>query len=744
MELTSLQKHAVEQILQLYKPDSKVTCEFKAPTGSGKTLMASFFISSMLERNQDAKLLFVIATPSSSSLPFFFEQKINQYKVDLPFSKFDVEYIQSPSSTKNDKTESIQKISVEQNKVYIFGKASFGKGRIFQEYGIIEDFVKDAINQGYQIIYIRDEAHIGDKKDNSEQANSFETLMQDNAQFVLKMTATPDMSNSNTQKVILYEKDLNSEILNEGRYLLKTHAVPLLNKNLEDTEVLQDAINNFKKIKKEYASLQIGINPAMLIQVDNDSTTNKERSSEFQKALASIKSTLQKENLSWVQYFGGNDKDSNRVYKKDFTLDDITKNNNDIDVVIFKIGPATGWDIPRACMLVQLRNVCSSNLSTQTLGRIKRNPYPNLEKNEVTDKYYVYSNTKDDDDNVKTYHYRVQDKFTSETFLSIEITNKKELEENKLNKNFPKVLNDYLKEKRTILLQEINSAFVDGGKTYKRVLTVVNGNQIFSKEHNPFIFLRDYKRQCRTNKYLYNLCDKPVCDFAKTENVQPEFLFTVLFEKHKKELFDLVNKTRSFTPNFKISETPYDPKDYTEIYNETSKEEKVSKRDYLFDIETGDVNNKNKQPLDSTPETFVFNSIFNFLDENTGIKLWAKNQTTSNIFGNYVDENNNIHKSYFDFILKSDNDFYLYLEVKGKNDIDSDKTALLENAYQSYFVNRQKDLFTQRLIIAVCRVDEDGNILTSIFYDKEEIKEGLSTMDFENLLKFASGKSYSK
>jgi type III restriction enzyme len=744
MELTSLQKHAVEQILQLYKPDSKVICEFKAPTGSGKTLMASFFISSMLERNQGIKLIFVIATPSSSSLPFFFEQKINQYKVDLPFSKFDVEYIQSPSSTKNDKTESIQKISVEQNKVYIFGKASFGKGRIFQEYGIIEDFVKDAINQGYQIIYIRDDAHIGDKKDNSEQANSFETLMQDNAQFVLKMTATPDMSNSNTQKVILYEKDLNSEILNEGRYLLKTHVVPLLNKNLEDTEVLQDAISNFKKIKKEYASLQIGINPAMLIQVDNDSTTNKERSSEFQKALASIKSTLQKENLSWVQYFGGNDKDSNRVYKKDFTLDDITKNNNDIDVVIFKIGPATGWDIPRACMLVQLRNVCSSNLNTQTLGRIKRNPYPNLEKNEVTDKYFVYSNIKDDDDNVKTYHYKVQEKFASETFLSIEIINEKDLKENKLNNNFPKVLNDYLKEKRTALLQEINSTFVDGGKTYKKVLTVVNGNQIFSKEHNPFIFLRDYKRQCRANKYLYDLCDKSVCDFAKKENVQPEFLYTVLFEKHKKELFDLVNKTISFTPNFKILETLYDPKDYTEIYNETSKEEKVSKRDYLFDIETGNVNNKNKQPLDSTPETFVFNRIFNFLDENTGIKLWAKNQTTSNIFGNYVDENNNIHKSYFDFILKSDNDFYLYLEVKGKNDIDSDKTALLENAYQSYFVNRQKDLFTQRLIIAVCRVDEDGNILTSIFYDKEEIKEGLSTMDFENLLKFASGKSYSK
>ena len=71
MELTSLQKTTVEAILDLYNPCQKVFCEFKAPTGSGKTLMASYFISKMIENNNGEKFVFVIATPSSSSLPFF-------------------------------------------------------------------------------------------------------------------------------------------------------------------------------------------------------------------------------------------------------------------------------------------------------------------------------------------------------------------------------------------------------------------------------------------------------------------------------------------------------------------------------------------------------------------------------------------------------------------------------------------------------------------------------------------------
>ena len=170
----------------------RVKVDFKAPTGSGKTFMATHFISSLIERNVGDQFVFVIATPSSSDLPLFFEQKINQYKKDLPYSNFDVEYVESPSSSKDDKTESTPKLIPQINKVYIFGKSTFGKGRIYTERNIIEDFVLMIRDRNIKLIYIRDEAHIGGRTTNDDETKRFEDLMQRNAHFVINMTATPN------------------------------------------------------------------------------------------------------------------------------------------------------------------------------------------------------------------------------------------------------------------------------------------------------------------------------------------------------------------------------------------------------------------------------------------------------------------------------------------------------------------------------------------------------------------------
>lgn len=736
MELTSLQLSAAKQILDLYNPLEKVICEFKAPTGSGKTLMASYFISALIERNPDEKFIFVIATPSSSSLPYFFEQKINKYKTDLPYSKFEVEYIQSPSTGKTDKTESIDKIIPAQNKVYIFGKASFGKGRILSEYGIIADFVISAIDKGLKLIYIRDEAHIGGEKQTRDE--NFENLMNDNAFFILKMTATPDYTNPSTQKVELKERDLNNPSLNEGKYLLKTKPVCLLKESLEDTQVLEDAIAEFKTIKKQYAELNIGIRPAMLIQVDNDAPKDPIKSREFHNGIAKIKKTLSEHNMAWAQYFGDTDKDSNRVYKNDFTLDDITQNNNDIDAVLFKIGPSTGWDIPRACMLVQLRNVSSKNLNIQTLGRIRRNPYPNLEKNETTTKYYIYSNTQKADNEVQEYRYKVREKFLKETFLTVHMENKRYIQDTTSNVQFKKNFAWWLNENKCFLIQNIKDTFIDDHKTYKKVLSTANGKQIYSAITNPFIFLRDYKRLVANNRPLYNLTQQTIkdfCkDFCKEHKIPQEFLITVLFEKHKKDILDILSKTKTGKPIYKITEQAYDPQSYLEVYGQEQEQQKVSKRDYLFAINEEDKVNVNQQPLDSNPEEVVFEIIYDYADDNEGIRLWAKNMTTSNIFGEYPDDTLNVKKSYFDFILKFQNGFYLYIEVKGDPDINHEKTELLKKAYEDYFKNRIDDLFSQKLVIAVWEIDQNNSVKSSVYYDKQAVKEDLNALPAKELL----------
>lgn len=735
MELTSLQKSTAESIINLYDPEHKKICEFKSPTGSGKTLMASYFISEMIERFPDEKFVFVIATPSSSSLPLFFERKINAYKADLPFPDFEAEYIRSPSTAQKDHTEAVPVIIPQQNKVYIFGKSSFGKNRILSEYGIIDDFVLQTASDGYRLIYIRDEAHIGgETADNGQSARNFEHLMSSNAAFVLKMTATPD-NMAPTEKIELKESELNNPVLNDGKWLLKTTPVSLLDSNMEDTKILEDAVQKFKIIKEEYAKLNKGINPAMLIQIDNDSQTDATRRAAFAAALQKIKKTLNAEGLSWVQYFGDDEKDSNRVYKGNFTLEDISANNNDIDAVLFKIGPSVGWDIPRACMLLQLRRVSSASLNIQTLGRIKRNPFPGLQKNPVTDKYYVYSNQDNATErDVRQYVFNVQQKFGKEVFLGVDIVNKKEMKSSESLAKFTKLFAEKLHAAQNTVLAEINKSFKDG--KYYKTISVSGGHTIYSVTDNSFIFLRDYKRLVNNNSFIYDAVKGPSAKFCKNCKVQEQFLITVLLTEFRKKIFDLLSAAKSCPPEYKISERKYDPQSYTEIYSSDMKRERVSKRNYLFEINKNDPLLHGEQPLDSSPEETVFRAIYDFADEYDGIRLWAKNQTTSNIFGEYLDDSLNIRRSFFDFIIKFDNGCCLYLEVKGEHDINAAKTELLRKAYADYFKGGE-DLFKHKFIIAVCKVDERCNInfADSIFYDKTVIKENLGVLPFQDLLK---------
>lgn len=50
------------------------------------------------------------------------------------------------------------------------------------------------------------------------------------------------------------------------------------------------------------------------------------------------------------------------------------ENSSTIDIIIFKMVITEGWDIPRACMLYQMRDSKSKQLDEQVMGRVRRNP----------------------------------------------------------------------------------------------------------------------------------------------------------------------------------------------------------------------------------------------------------------------------------------------------------------------------------------------------------------------------------
>lgn len=729
MILTNLQKESVLQIVEHYNNGTRKV-DFKAPTGSGKTLMAINVLSTIMNQHPEDKFIFIIATLSSADLPRAFEEKINLYKGDLDYNDFEVEYIESPSSSKNNKKDVQVQLKPTPNKIFIFGKATFGKNRIITEQNIIADFIQECKSQDYKIIYVRDEAHIGTKGINKKDSKNFEELMENNANFILKMTATLDFKDTSTRKVVLKEKDLIDSSRNEGKYLIKTKLKLLKAPNLDDNKILKQAIDTFKKIKEEYSSLtNCIIRPAMLIQVDNEPDDPIKKEAYF-NGLNMIKKELDSANLSWVQYFG-NSKEYSNVDNANFTLSKITRNNDTTDCIIFKIGPSTGWDIPRACMLLQLRDVCSESLRTQTIGRIKRNPYPTLERNEITDVYYLFSNEDSEKEkNIVVSELNLKKNYEKEEFVSVEVHIKDEY----FNKNnVDKLVQKFLEKNRYFISQQINTCFQDNvyiDEKNKRCISCpivllklleIEKRSLNEKEK---IFLEHVQNKL---KFVENL-----------KNFKVETVLIVLLTYFKQKIDAIIKESISKHLSYELVEKVIEPNVYINLYDGIDEDKCKNITDnYLFDIKR-DYKIDNRAILDSSNETKIWDKIETYMEVDDTIKVWAKNQTSGNLYGEYLDGTSTTRKSYFDFVIKFKNGNLLYIEVKGDedNDIDREKTRKLKQAYEDYFKNPMNTgLFSKKFVICIAAVGVDREVKLSCFYDKDIIAADLNTLNLSRLLR---------
>ncbi len=226
MILTNSQKKAVDLLFERFlKREKDKFCYFKAPTGSGKTFMASEFISRVFGYNlgDNNKKVFVFATVSNADLPKQLTNKLNDYKKFHEFNDYKIEYINSPTNIKTNKIEDIKEFNLEENKIFVFGTSSFGKNTLFHQNRTLETFIQSAKNENYQIFFIRDEAHIGRKEGiGKNELKNFDQKMKEAASFIVEMTATPK-DKSNLVEIT------NDEIQNDGdKILLKNDEKKLI------------------------------------------------------------------------------------------------------------------------------------------------------------------------------------------------------------------------------------------------------------------------------------------------------------------------------------------------------------------------------------------------------------------------------------------------------------------------------------------------------------------------------------
>ncbi|WP_069098025.1 DEAD/DEAH box helicase family protein [Mesomycoplasma ovipneumoniae] len=774
MELTQSQLKAVEQLvgkttsylisseeieLKLQNDENqtnpaklKNAIYFKAPTGSGKTFMILNYIDKLIEWNKanaGKELVFVIVTLSSAELPKQMEESFNEYKIFIKNANLKIERIESPSNLKRTaKVDKNYEFFASPDSVFIMGGASFKSNSILREQGSIEAFLSEIKRKGQILIYIRDEAHIGSDIKITSKDQKFEEKMQLNASFILKMTATPK---TDLPLVHLSEKDLSQDDVQ----LLKTkknHNLDLeIGKDYDDEEILEIACKKFSEIKKQYndnikePGLE-GINPAMLIQIDNSSEKDAQKAQKFDENIKKIIKILEKHNLSWVKYFDQNKKESNLRQKSNFTLRDISRNMSSVDVIIFKIGPATGWNIPRACMLVQLRNISSFNLSIQTIGRIKRNPCPtyNLRHNSIAHEYFIYSNVDPKDKNVLKLFLKKE--YKNDIFISGQIelpgtpieNRSKIINDEQYWKNFKHEFDNGAKKKDVKRTFEKRLGEYEEDYNANKFISIDteeygSARLIKSKISNiielelAIIRLKNNLKRYFTSK-IWDFFAQMKEEFLGDKQKNEQILDLIILLKYRQELARIYKKTikdQVENAQYKLIFEERLPK---EIEFSSSENDKLVKTNDSFAYEKiDDKTSKDNLPLDSEAEEFFAKELIRISKTKQNIRFWAKNPAHTKLGFQYI-KGNEIAKSYPDFLV-SKNENYFYFEIKNYKDYDSKKTQLLISSYNQYF--KENQINPKNLTLAVCWVKPDEGKL--YFAGSSNLEEIRDKIDFNKI-----------
>lgn len=356
MNFKQLQKQKEKEVINLLNSRKDNTpVVFKSPTGSGKTVMLSHIMNKLLTEND--KYIFIVSSLSKGDLAL---QNFEQFKTqqNLNCTKLNPYLIKSK---KKDTSECGTRLPTNKN-VYVLPRDLLGKDRRITKENSLKILLDNLQSKGKQLILIKDECH--DATNNLDGYSDY---------FVKRLfvSATPDIRKGQIPNIEMTEKEaIDAHLIKEIKY--------------DDKETsLEKILDKYQEIKEQYLQ-ELKLRPCLLIQISNKLNGEQEK----EKILSVLKQDKYS-NLHYISIFGdidecetndniGKSKDL-KLWKK-YTKDD----HSTIDVVIFKLSLAEGWDIKRACMLYQIRATQSEQLDEQVIGRVRRNPKL-LEFNKLTE-----------------------------------------------------------------------------------------------------------------------------------------------------------------------------------------------------------------------------------------------------------------------------------------------------------------------------------------------------------------------
>ena len=392
INLKKYQEKAVEELIVVVKKllnreVSNAVCVFQSPTGSGKTLMTAKFIEQIIIELPETDICFVWVSVGAGELHIQSKNSLERILGGSPR----VSLVEEEFTGGRERIVSNEVVVVNWEKLRSKDRVTGNwKNKLMRD-GENINFreVIAKTQEQRKIIMIIDESHIGATTERTSE------LRQDiNADIVLEVSATPKLmpdakaiTNNNAGYVGVESADVIQEGMIKKELLINEKINEIADDELNSQEVIMTAAYEKRlELKELFERENIKINPLVLVQIP-PAVAGRQKIEAIQKFLADRNITERKEGA-------GNGKLAIWLSEqKSDTLGSVSEPDNEIEFLIFKQAINTGWDCPRAHILVKLRELGSEIFEIQTVGRILRMPEQKHYATEDLNRGYIFTNS---------------------------------------------------------------------------------------------------------------------------------------------------------------------------------------------------------------------------------------------------------------------------------------------------------------------------------------------------------------
>lgn len=376
LTLKDFQQQAVDFLMEnaRNRQNQKTQIVVKSPTGSGKTIIMVGFVETYLQDNPESIICWF--SVGKGDLEEQSREKMERFAPTLKTGNI-TDILNGGFETGTSYFINWETITKKDNLAL---KESERKN--------LKQYIAEAHRENHQFVIIIDEEHLNNTAKANDIIDSLASPLE------IRVSATP----TKNPKSIYYEIDevdvINEGLITRAMYINKDLNVEQLENHFNETTLLLEKADSIRKeISDAYLQEKEEIRPLVLIQFPN---MNDELIEFVENKLAEMGYSYENGLVAkWMSPENKQDKQSSKLGKINVgdiqRENSITRNNAKPLFLLFKQALATGWDCPRAKVLVKLRENMSETFEIQTLGRLRRMPLAKHYGKDILDCSYLYT-----------------------------------------------------------------------------------------------------------------------------------------------------------------------------------------------------------------------------------------------------------------------------------------------------------------------------------------------------------------